>query len=154
MGNLLADWLAGWTAELGALVWLIVAFISAIIEVSIPHFGFAFVGAGAVVAAAAAFFGYSVAVQLASFAVVLTASLVLLRSRLLSKLGGPGVPSRTGPLVGKQGVVTHEIDPISGTGRVNVGGQDWAARSAEPIATGTTVRVTGADGIVLEVART
>jgi membrane protein implicated in regulation of membrane protease activity len=38
-------------------------------------------------------------------------------------------------------------------GRVNVGGEDWAARAREPIATGVKVRVVGADGIVLEVTR-
>ena len=41
-----------------------------------------------------------------------------------------------------------------GAGRVNVAGQDWAARSKDPIATGATVRVVGADGIVLEVTST
>ena len=154
MWYLLRAWLSGWFSELTALVWLVVAFVSAILEVSIPHFGFAFVGAGAIVAAAAAFFGFSTQVQLGAFVVVLTVSLVLLRSRLLSKLGGRGVPTRTEPLIGRQGIVTHDIDPTLGTGRVTVGGEDWAARGAEPIVTGTTVRVVGADGIVLEVTRT
>jgi len=63
------------------------------------------------------------------------------------------VPSRTDPLVGKQGVVTHDIDTTLGSGRVNVGGEDWAARAKEPIAVGVKVRVVGADGIVLEVTR-
>jgi membrane protein implicated in regulation of membrane protease activity len=36
---------------------------------------------------------------------------------------------------------------------VTVGGEDWAARSAHPIPSGTKVTVTGADGIVLEVTR-
>ena len=63
------------------------------------------------------------------------------------------MPSRTEPLIGRHGVVTHDIDTTLGTGRVNVGGEDWAARSAEPIAAGTKVRVAGADGIVLEVTR-
>jgi membrane protein implicated in regulation of membrane protease activity len=51
-------------------------------------------------------------------------------------------------------MVTNDIEPTLGTGRINVGGEDWAARSTEPIPTGTTVRVVGADGIVLEVTRT
>jgi membrane protein implicated in regulation of membrane protease activity len=50
--------------------------------------------------------------------------------------------------------VTHEIDSTTGAGRVNVGGEDWAAKSAGPLTIGTRVRVTGADGIVLEVTRT
>ncbi len=154
MWLLLRTWLAGWVSELSALVWLAVAFVSAIVEVSVPHFGFAFVGAGAVVAAALAFFGFSVPMQLAAFVVVMTASIVLLRSGLLAAISGRGLPSRVEPLVGRQAVVTQDIDPMLGTGRITVGGEDWAARSADTIATGTTVRIVGADGIVLEVRRT
>jgi membrane protein implicated in regulation of membrane protease activity len=142
-----------WSFELTAFGWLAVAFVAAILEVSIPHFGSAFVSAGAVAAAAVAFLGFALPVQIAAFVVVLVASLVGLRSRLVGRLGGRGVPSRTEPLVGRHGLVTHDIDPHLGTGRVVVGGEDWAAKSADPIAAGTRVRVVGADGIVLEVTR-
>jgi membrane protein implicated in regulation of membrane protease activity len=140
-------------SELAAVAWLVVAFVAAILEVSIPHFGSAFVGAGAIAAAIAAFFGYSVPVQLATFVVVLAVSILALRSRLASRIGGRGVPSRTDTLVGRHGVVTDAIESTVGTGRVNVGGEDWAARSNEPIAMGTKIRVLSADGIVLEVTR-
>ncbi len=136
-----------------ALLWLAVAFVATVIEVSIPHFGSAFVAAGAIAAAAASFLGYGLTVQLAAFIIVLVVSLVTLRSRLLGRLGGPGVPSRTAPLVGRHGIVTQDVEPVLGTGRVTVGGEDWAARSADAIPTGTTVTVVGADGIVLEVRR-
>jgi membrane protein implicated in regulation of membrane protease activity len=145
--------LAALVAETAMLCWLAVAFVAAVIEVSVPHFGSAFVSAAAVAAAAVAFFGYTVAAQFATFVAVLAISLVALRSRLVAQLGGKGLPSRTEPLIGRHGVVTHDIDPALGTGRVNVGGEDWAARSAVPIEAGVKVRVVGADGIVLEVAR-
>jgi membrane protein implicated in regulation of membrane protease activity len=140
-------------SEVSAFVWLAVAFVAAIIEVSVPHFGFAFVGAGAIAAAVVAFLGYGVPVQLGTFVLVLVVSIAVLRSRLLARLSGRGVPSRTESLVGRHAIVTHDIDPTAGTGRVNVGGEDWAARSGEAIASGATVRVVGADGIVLEVTR-
>jgi membrane protein implicated in regulation of membrane protease activity len=140
-------------SELSAFVWLAVAFVAAVVEVSIPHFGFAFVGAGAIAAAATAFLGYTVPTQFATFVVVLTVSIALLRSRLLGRLGGRGVPSRTEALVGRHAIVTLDIDPTIGTGRVNVAGEDWAARSVEAIAAGAKVRVVGSDGIVLEVIR-
>ena len=139
--------------EVPALAWLAVATIAAILEVSVPHFGSAFVSAGAVAAAVTAFLGFSVTAQFAAFVVVLTASIALLRTRILERVGGPGVPSRTAPLIGRHGVVTHDVDATVGTGRVNVGGEDWAARSGETITVGTKVRVVGADGIVLEVTR-
>lgn len=140
--------------DVPAFAWLALAVVAAIVEISTPHFGTIFVSAGAVAAAAAAYFQFGVPVQIIVFVVVMTTSIVFLRSRLIGSVGGPGVPSRTGPLVGRQGVVTLDVDTTLGTGRVNVGGEDWAARSGEPIPTGTKVRVTGADGIVLEVTRT
>ncbi len=142
-----------WAAEIGSLSWLAVALVAAIIEVSLPHFGCAFVSAGAVAAAAAAFFGFGVPAQIGTFVAVMTISLVALRANLLGRLAGGGVPSRTEPLVGRHGQVTHEIDPTLGTGRINVGGEDWAARCVEPLPIGTRIRVVAADGIVLEVTR-
>lgn len=140
-----------WGSELAVFTWLAVAFVAAILEVSIPHFGSAFVSAGAIAAAAAAYLGFSVPMQIGTFVVVLIVSLVGLRSTLVGRLGGRGVPSRTESLVGRHGIVTHDIDPTIGAGRVNVSGEDWAARASRPIAAGIKIRVVGADGIVLEV---
>jgi len=140
-----------WGSELAVFTWLAVAFVAAILEVSIPHFGSAFVSAGAIAAAAAAYLEFSVPMQIGTFVVVLIVSLVGLRSTLVGRLGGQGVPSRTDALIGREGIVTHDIEPTIGAGRVNVSGQDWAACSAAAIAAGTRVRVVGADGIVLEV---
>ncbi len=150
---MIASLFSEWAAQIGSLSWLAVALVAAVIEVSLPHFGCAFVSAGAVAAAGAAFFGFGVPVQIGTFVVVMSVSLVALRANLLSRLAGGGVPSRTGPLVGRHGQVTHDIDPTLGTGRINVGGEDWAARCGEPLATGTKIRVVSADGIVLEVTR-
>ncbi len=151
MLSLLWSLLSVWGSELAVFAWLTIAFVAAIVEVSIPHFGSAFVSAGAIAAAAAAYLGARVPVQIGTFVVVLMVSLIGLRSTLVGRLGGRGVPSRTDALVGRHGIVTHDIDPTTGTGRVNVSGEDWAARSTHTIAAGTRVRVVGADGIVLEV---
>jgi len=151
--NILTTLFASWAAEIGALTWLGLALVAAILEVSVPHFGCAFISAGAVAGAAAAFLGFSVPVQIGTFVVVMTGSIAALRARLLDRIAGPGLPSRTDPLIGRHGQVTHDIDPLLGTGRVVVAGEDWAARSSEAIATGTRIRVVGADGIVLEVTR-
>jgi len=153
IARFLSEWFAQWAAEVGSLSWLAVALVAAIVEVSVPHFGCAFISAGAVAAAATAFFGFGIAAQIGTFVVVMTVSLVALRQNLLSRLGGRGVPSRTESLVGRHGEVTHDINPTIGTGRINVGGEDWAARSADPLPVGTRIRVVAADGIVLEVTR-
>lgn len=151
--TLFSSFFSSWAAEIGSLFWLGIALLAAILEVSIPHFGCAFISAAAVVAAVLAYFGFGVPAQIAVFVVVLTVSIAALRGRLLDRVGGRGLPSRTEPLIGRRGHVTHDIEPVLGTGRVTVSGEDWAARSAEAIPTGTRVKVVGADGIVLEVVR-
>jgi membrane protein implicated in regulation of membrane protease activity len=138
----------------GALVWLAVAIVAATVEISIPHFGLIFVSVAAVVAGAASALGLGFTVQLLLFTVTLVGTFALVRPLFLKKFHGPGVPSRTEALVGRDGIVTEAIDPVSGTGRVNVGGQDWAARSVAAVKPGTLIKVVGADGIVLEVRPT
>jgi len=49
--KLFSEWFSQWAAEVGSLSWLAVALVAAVIEVSVPHFGCAFVSAGAVAAA-------------------------------------------------------------------------------------------------------
>ena len=142
------------TLENPALIWVALAILAAIIEVSIPHFGVIFVSVGAVAAAAVSALGFGLPAQLIVFIVALGLSLGLLRPRLVKQLGGRGVPSRTDALMGKEGMVTQDVDSRLGTGRVNVGGEDWAARAKAPLPMGTKIRVVGADGIVLEVTPT
>ena len=139
------------TLESPALIWVAIAIVAAIIEVSIPHFGVIFVSVGAVAAALVSALGYDITVQILVFVIALGLSIGVLRPRLVKQLGGRGVPSRTDTLMGREGMVTHEIEPSLGTGRVTVAGQDWAARAASPLPIGTRIRVVGADGIVLEV---
>ena len=51
-------------------------------------------------------------------------------------------------IVGERGEVVESVDP---TGRVRVRGELWNARSSEPLSAGRLVRVTGVDGLTLEV---
>ena len=74
-----------------------------------------------------------------------------LRKRSARQLHSGEVPSRTDRLIGQAAEVTQEIDSIKGTGRVLVGGEDWAAKSVDTLAIGTKVTIVGADGIVLNV---
>ncbi len=134
-----------------SVVWLGIAVLAVIVELATPSFGWIFATLAALVSALSAWLGMPGLVQVSVFAVVLVASLLLLRPRLLGKLGARGVPSRTEALVGKLGEVTSAIDPVQGNGRVLVDGEDWAARSAHAVAAGRRVRVLGANGIQLEV---
>lgn len=132
--------------------WIVVAVIAAVIEVSIPHFGMIFVSVAAVAAALVAFLGFGAVAQSVVFVIALGLTYFLIRPRLKSQLNSVGVPSRTEALLGREGIVTFDIESTVGAGRVNVGGEDWAARSKAPLQAGTRIRVVAADGVVLEVA--
>lgn len=134
-----------------AVIWVIVAVVAAVVEISIPHFGLIFVTLAALVAALLAGTGSGFILQAIAFIVALALCLFLIRPRMVSKLGSQGVPSRTDTLIGREGLVTADIDATLGAGRVNVGGEDWAARASAPLPAGARIRVVGADGIVLEV---
>ena len=123
------------TMDTPTLAWAILAIAAAVVEVLTPQFGFIFISAGAVAGALVNTFGGGLAWQLLSFAVIVTVSLTLIRPRMLGWLDhAPGVPSRTAPLIGKQGLVTETINPTLGTGRVTVAGEDWAARCRSAVA--------------------
>ena len=94
IAGLFSDWFSQWAAEVGSLSWLAVALVAAVIEVTLPHFGCAFISAGAVAAAAAAFFGLGIGAQIGTFVLVMTVSLVALRANLLSRLA-PGAVRTT-----------------------------------------------------------
>jgi membrane protein implicated in regulation of membrane protease activity len=132
-------------------LWVIVALVAGILEVIVPAFGFIFVTLAALATAMLAWFQLGLAFQVVIFAALSLALIVLLRPVFLKRLG-PGVPDRTDALKGKLAEVTEPIDPVRGTGRVIVEGHDWAARAPVPVATGSRVRIIGADGIVLLVS--
>ncbi len=134
-----------------AVIWVVVAIVAAVIEIATPHFGIVFASLGAAAAAIVASLGYGGVAQWVVFLVAFGVSFGVLRPRLVGRLGAKGVPSRTDSLIGRDGIVTHDIETTIGSGRVNVGGEDWAARAATPLRAGTRIRVVAADGIVLEV---
>jgi len=133
-------------------LWLIAALVAGIVEILVPLFGFIFVSLAAVVAAIAAAAGVAPAGQVVLFAVSLLFFLAVLRPIAKRTLRARGVPSRTESLVGRRAQVIQPIDPVVGMGRVNVGGDDWAARASVSLPLGAEVVVEGADGIVLLVA--
>ncbi len=139
------------TLDSAVAAWIVVAIVAAVVEISIPHFGLIFVTVAALAAATVAYGGFGAVLQSAVFIAALAITFFGLRPRMMANLDSKGVPSRTDTLLGRDGIVTFDIEATVGAGRVNVGGEDWAARSATPIPAGTRIRVVAADGIVLEV---
>jgi membrane protein implicated in regulation of membrane protease activity len=138
----------------GALIWMAIAIVALAVEATNLNLIFLFGGLAALLAGTLAALGVPPVGQILGFAAAALLIPMLLRPRLLRRLGGGGVGvlSRTDALIGQSARVTKAIDPASGPGRVLVQGHDWAASSTEPILEGALVEVLGSDGIVLLVA--
>ena len=134
-------------------VWIIAAAIFGLFEMLLPHFGLVFAASAALFAALASLrleFEY----QMIIFAVTLLGGLFLLRPKWVKKIQSPHVMlSRMDQLVGKKARVIEALDPVAGTGRVELEDQDWSARSKTALDVGTTVIIESTDGIVVFVKK-
>jgi len=128
---------------------MVIAIVALGIEATNLNLIFLFGGVAALLAGILAALGIPVIGQILGFAIAAMILPALLRPRLLRRLSGVGVLSRTDALIGQTARVIKAIDPVAGSGRVMVQGHDWAANSTEPIRVGAVVEVLGADGIVL-----
>jgi len=81
---------------------------------------------------------------LAGITVAVLATLVWRSESKQAQTGNEG-------MVGEVGTVRKDIPGGRGTGRAFVRSELWSARSTEPIAAGTEVRVTKVDGLTIEV---
>jgi membrane protein implicated in regulation of membrane protease activity len=138
-----------------AAVWLVAALVLVGIEVVTVAFVAAYPAFGALVAAAAALLGAPVGIQIAVFAVVSVATLLLTRRPLQRMMRNtPIVPSNAPTVIGKRAVVVVAIEEGPGQrGQVRVGTEHWSARSEDerPVDEGTTVEVSRIDGVALVV---
>lgn len=109
--------------------WIFVAVVMGVVEgatlalVSIWFF------VGAVAAAITATITPSMEIQTVVFVVVTGGMLVATRPivKRLTKRGY--TPTNADRIIGADAIVTKKIDPIEGTGQINVSGQIWSAKS-------------------------
>ncbi|MCU1680367.1 MAG: hypothetical protein JWQ81_1106 [Amycolatopsis sp.] len=137
-----------------ALVWLIVGLVLMMAEVLSGDFVLIMLGVAALFGAGGAALTDNVVVEVAVFAVVSVALLVLGRPALKRRfLGGPGTRTNTDALIGARAVVISTVDAESG-GRIKLAGDVWSARSLseghslEPGTTVTVVEISGATAVV------
>lgn len=133
---------------------LLTAIAAFVVEAHAPGLGVPSVFGTACLIAGAVFLYRStlptdIAVGLTVGSVAVIGALFTVGARLgLRAQSEPRAHRRPSELVGQEGIVTTAIAP---TGVVRAGGESWTARSDVEIPTGAHVRVTGADGLTLEV---
>ena len=105
--------------------------------------------AGALAAMIASLLGAEIGLQWAIFGVVSVALLFALRPLVKKYINPKKILTNVDAVVGTQGVVVEKIDNIAGTGRVKLGGMEWAARSTEDthIEAGEVIKVDRIEGV-------
>ena len=139
-----------------ALIWLIAMIVLLIVEAVVPGLVSIWFALGALAALIAAILHAPMWLQLVWFFVVSIAALVLTRPLAKKYVNSRVKPTNADMILGKECIVTEEIDNIRGTGAVTVGGKVWTARmenDGETAAVGEVLKTLRIEGVKLIVSK-
>lgn len=112
-----------------AIYWLIAFVLLVVIEIMTTALTTIWFAGGALIAFFTAVFDAPLWVQLLTFALISFILLFLTRPLAVKYINTSTVKTNVDSLIGKEAVVTTEIDNAKETGMVTVGGQEWTARA-------------------------
>ena len=135
--------------------WLAVLILMVVIEAITLGLTTIWFAGGALAAFIAALVGAWLVVQVVLFFVVSFALLLGTRPFAVKYFNHDRARTNLESLIGAQAVVLEEIDNLQATGRVQVNGQEWSARSADgmAISKAETVQIEAIQGVKLMVKR-
>ena len=134
-------------------IWIIVGVICLIIDLLSATLFMLWVGGGCFIAALVSWLLPSIAWAPWAAFVVSTSILLYLGRPLAQRLVEQDVvPSNVDAVVGQNGIVLEAIDPLTNTGRVRIGSDEWRARADERIEPGEKVVVQSIEGATAFVA--
>ena len=113
-------------------VWLVAMIVLLIIEGIVPGLVSIWFAIGAFAAMISAILGAPLWLQVLWFFAVSILTLCLTRPFAKKYVNSRATPTNADMLIGKECVVTEEIDNVLGTGAVTVGGKVWTARTEDP----------------------
>ena len=112
-------------------IWLVVLIAMLLVEASTVSLTSIWFAAGALAALIAALLGAPVWLQITIFLAAALALLLLIRPISVRYFGKKGIKTNVESLIGKEAVVTEDIDNIEGRGEAAVNGVVWTARMKE-----------------------
>ena len=133
-------------------VWLVAMIVLLIIEGIVPGLVSIWFAIGAFAAMISAILGAPLWLQVLWFFAVSILTLCLTRPFAKKYVNSRATPTNADMLIGKECVVTEEIDNVLGTGAVTVCGKVWTARTEEPdgkAETGKVMTVVKIEGVKL-----
>lgn len=130
-------------------IWLIIAGIAFVIEAFTIGFLVFWFGIGAILAMIVSIFTDNIIIQCAVFIISSTILLFFTRPFVNKFSNTNTIQTNAYSIIGKKGIVTQTIDPISGIGQVKVGSEVWSAKSLNDskIDEGLEVEVVEIDGV-------
>ena len=129
--------------------WLILAGIFLVVEIATVGFLVFWFAIGALIAMIVSFFTGNLAIQTGVFIISSTILLFLTRPFANKVASTQTVQTNVYSIIGKKGIVTKAIDPISGQGQIKVGNEVWSAKSVDDskIDEGMEVEILNIDGV-------
>ena len=132
-----------------AIIWLAILVVFLIAEAATVVMVSLWFAAGSLTALIAALLGGPVWLQITLFFAVSAVLLACLRPCVRKWANPAKIRTNVDSIIGTQGYVTADIDNLTATGQVKLGGMEWTARSAggEKIPSGTLVQVERIEGV-------
>ena len=133
-------------------LWLVLLIIAVVVEVLTMGLTSIWFAGGALVAILATFVHAPIWLQVVLFFLVSLLLLFFTRPIAVKYFNKDRVRTNVESMVGRQAIVTSEIDNLQGIGQVIVGGQEWSARSEDDrlhMEVGTVVVVVAVSGVKL-----
>ena len=134
------------------IIWLVAMIVLVIVEAMVPGLVSIWFALGALAALVSALFKAPVWLQIVWFLVVSILALILTKPLVKKFQTGKIQPTNADAVVGKECVVTEEVNNLLGTGAVKIGGKTWTARNADDSvvsATGEIKTVEKIEGVKL-----
>lgn len=133
-------------------IWLIALIVLIVIELATMWLTTIWFALGALVAAITAALHAPVVLQVVLFLVISIVSFIFTRPLAVKYFNRDRVRTNVESLIGRQGVVISEINNVEGIGQIQVGGQEWSARTrmdGMTVPVGTVVVVYAVNGVKL-----
>ena len=133
-------------------IWLVVAVVLAVIEASTAQLVCIWFAFGAFGALLSAMLGAPLWLQFVWFLLLSLLALWLTRPLAKKYVNGRAQPTNADRVIGREALVTEDIDNLRASGAVSVGGKEWTARTEEGkplIPAGQVVKVLRIEGVKL-----
>ena len=134
------------------IMWLVLLVLFIAIEIVTMGLTTIWFAGGALVATVTAVLGGPIYLQIILFLVVSFLLLFFTRPIAVKYFNKDRVKTNVESMVGRQAIVTSEIDNLQGIGQATVAGQEWTARSTQEevkIPVGAVVTVKSVSGVKL-----